>query len=59
MKHTRKKNPLFLYVVEEKQLIYTANYLAHAGNVEQVQHCASVAARKPLELGVAGDPFVV
>ena len=40
-------------------LICPANYLAHTGDVEQVQHYASVDASKHLEPGVAGDPFVV
>ena len=43
-----------LYVVEENQLICPANYLAHAGDAELVQHYGSVDARKHLELGVAG-----
>ena len=46
-------------MVEENQLICPANYLAHAGDVDRVQHYASVDTRKRLEPGVAGDPFQV
>ena len=46
-------------MVEENQLICPAHYLANAGNVEWVQHYANVDARKYLEPGVAGDPFLV
>ena len=44
-------------MVEANQLISPANYLAHAGNVERVQHYASVDARKCLEPGVAGERY--
>ena len=33
------------------------NYSAHAGNMERVQHYASVDARKRLEPGVAGERY--
>ena len=53
----RKYNTLFLYMVEENQLISTANYSAHEGDVERIQHYASVDTRKGLELGVAGEKY--
>ena len=44
-------------MVEENQLISSANYSAHTGDVERVQHFASVDGRKHLELGVAGERY--
>ena len=46
-------------MVEENQLICQANYLAHVGDVEQVQHYASVDSRKRLEPCVTRDLFLV
>ena len=46
-------------MVDENQLISPANYLAHAGDVDWVQHYASVDKRKILEPDVAGDLFLV
>ena len=43
--------------VEEKQLVSPANYSAHAGDVERVQHYASLDARKSLEPGIAGERY--
>ena len=48
---------LFLYKIEENQLISPANYSSHAGNVERVQPYASVDTRKHLEPGVAGERY--
>ena len=47
----KKYNTLFLHVVEENQLICLA------GDVDRVQPCASVEARKRLEPGVAGEGY--
>ena len=46
-----------VHEVEENQLISPANYLAHAADIEWVQHYARVDARKHLEPGVAGERY--
>ena len=39
----------FLHEIEESQIISPANYSAHAGDVEWVEHCASADAGRYLE----------
>ena len=46
-------------MLEENRLICPVNYSARTGDVELVQYYGSVDIRKYLELGVAGDQFVV
>ena len=45
------------YEVEVNQLISPVNYSAHTGDVEQVQHYASVDERKCFKPGVAGERY--
>ena len=54
--HKKIKYPV-LYQVEKTKLISPANYLANAGNVERIQHYASVDTRKRLEPNVAGERY--
>ena len=54
--HMKLKYP-FLYKVEESQLISPVSYSARAGDVERVQHYASVDKRIHLELGVVGERY--
>ena len=59
MEHTRKIKYLLFICGRGKPIKCPANYSVHAGDVERVQHYAIVDTRKRLELGVAGDPFLV
>ena len=53
----KRKRSSFYKGREANQLISPANYSAHTDDVEQVQHYASVDARKRLQPGVAGERY--
>ena len=48
---------MILYEIDENQSIRPANYSLHAGDVEWVQHHASVAQENVLKPGVAGEKY--